>query len=391
MTHAGGSEEESTRDAPGTLRVLHVVAPARTGGLERVVVALTGGLRALAHDARVGAILDRGEPRHPFVEALRAASVPVTSWELPGRAYVRERGAVRELIRSFRPAVVHTHGARVDVLDSGVARHLGVPTVTTVHGFTGGGWKNRAYQRLQRRAFRGFDAVVAVSAPLAEGLVRDGVPADRVHLLRNAWPGRTDFLERLPARELLGLPREGLRVGWVGRLGREKGADVLLDALARIPDLRLSASFVGDGPERTDLVDRARALGILPRVAWHGEVLDAARAMKAFDVLVLSSRTEGTPIVLLEAMAAGVPIVATSVGGIPDVVSPEEAVLVAASDPSALAAAIRTVLEDPAAATARAASAVRRLSSEFAAGPWIARYASLYAALSRGRHAALGA
>lgn len=110
----------------------------------------------------------------------------------------------------------------------------------------------------------------------------------------------------------------------------------------------------------------------------------AERLFRAFDALVLSSRTEGTPIVLFEAMAAGVPIVATRVGGVPDMLSPREAELVPSGDPAALAAAIRGIHRDPGAAAAKARVARERLCREFQAEPWIERYEAVYrAALAR--------
>src|SRR5439155_8355849 len=115
----------------------------------------------------------------------------------------------------------------------------------------------------------------------------------------------------------------------------------------------------------------------------HGTIPDVGRQFAAFDVFVLSSHTEGTPIVLFEAMAAGVPIVATRVGGVPDVVSPAEAALVAPADPVALAAEIRAVYRDPAVARARAQRASARLRRDFALAPWLDRYAAIYRLVGR--------
>lgn len=388
MPRSGGvgvvsvAPREDSGVAARPLSILHVVAPAQAGGLEEVVVALAAGHAARGHTVRVLTILDRDDSRDPLTRRLPAAGVEVVPAVLAGRAYARERAAVARACAAFRPDVVHTHGYRPDVLDGGVARRLGIPTVTTVHGFTGGDWKNRLYERLQVRAFRRFDAVVAVSRPIVERLARAGVPRQRIHLLPNAWAGRPPAQDRAAARRSLGVPLEGFRIGWVGRLTAEKGADVLVEAVARLGDVPVSVSVIGDGRERGPLEQRARELGIADRIAWHGLVADAAGLYRAFDVFVLSSRTEGTPIALFEAMAAGVPVVATHVGGVPDVVSPGEALLVPAEDPDALASAIRAVLEDPAAAAARAAAARARLERAFGREPWLDRYEMLYRGLA---------
>jgi glycosyltransferase involved in cell wall biosynthesis len=120
-------------------------------------------------------------------------------------------------------------------------------------------------------------------------------------------------------------------------------------------------------------------------------VPDAAKYFAAFDLFVLSSRTEGLPMVMLEAMAAGIPIVATKVGGIPDLLSSREGMLVAPEDPRALAAAIRATLDDPAAAAERARAAQLRQKTEFDVEPWSARYESIYRDLIAQRAPAPGA
>ena len=365
------------------MRILHVVAPADVGGLERVVQLLAWGQACAGQDVHVAVVLDHANADHPLLDALAASGATTHPIVLPRRGYWRERAAMLELCRRLRPVVVHTHGYRPDVVDAGVARRLGIPTVTTVHGFTGGDWKNRFYERPQRRAHRRFDAVVGVSRPLVEQLIRAGVPPHRVHFVQNAWQETAPPLERTAVRRALGIPARCLHVGWVGRLSHEKGLDVLLDALPHLRDLPFIISVVGAGVERVSLQARARDLGLDGRILWHDTVPEAGRRFAAFDVFVLSSRTEGTPIVLFEAMAAGVPIVATRVGGVPDVVSLAEAALVAPDDPGALAAEMRTVYHNPTTARARAHRARERLLRDFAVAPWLDRYTAIYRLVSR--------
>lgn len=368
--------------ADGGLPILHLVAPGENGGLERVVHALAIGHHRRGQAVAVAATITDGREDHPFLAPLVDAGVPVFPLFVPARGYAEERRAVAALCERLQPRVVHTHGYRPDVLSASVARTMGIATVTTVHGFTGGGFKNRFYEWLQRRAFRRFDAVVAVSRPLAQQLEAHGVPRARIHLLPNAWADDRPLRPRAEARRTLGLAEGRLHVGWVGRLSREKGPDVLVRALTGLPDLPVRVSFLGDGCARTALQTLAEGLGVTERIAWHGAVPGAGRLLGAFDCFVLSSRTEGTPIVLFEAMAAGVPVVATAVGGVPDIVSEAEALLVPPGDPARLAAAIRDALTDREAAAARAQAARRRLETEFQLQPWLECHVELYARLT---------
>jgi glycosyltransferase involved in cell wall biosynthesis len=147
--------------------------------------------------------------------------------------------------------------------------------------------------------------------------------------------------------------------------------------------LAVEVSFVGSGPQEETLRARAHGMGLGPRLSWHGAVPDASRILTAFDLLVISSRTEGTPMLLFEAMAAGVPIVTTTVGGIPDVVTAGEAILVPPERPAALAAAIRGVFGDRDAAAARARAAATVLTTRFGTEPWLDAYERLYKTIGR--------
>ena len=152
--------------------------------------------------------------------------------------------------------------------------------------------------------------------------------------------------------------------------------------MAKLNDLGTTISILGDGRELEAIRNLTSSLRLDGRVIFHGTVQNARDFLPAFDLLVLSSRTEGTPIVLFEAMAAGVPIVAAAVGGVPDVLRAKtDALLVAPDDPEALAAAIRSALEDRTTAMTRAREARTHLGSHFSTEPWLDRYERLYRAL----------
>jgi glycosyltransferase involved in cell wall biosynthesis len=314
---------------------------------------------------------------------LQGPGVAVVPVAVGGRAYWQERRRIVAVARQCGAQLAHTHGYRPDVVDAGALRGAGIPVVTTLHGFTSVGWRKLVYERLQLRAFRRFDAVVAVSEPVVQKLVASRVPAARVHLIPNAYSRTTALMARDAARAKLGLPPDAWVIGWVGRLSREKGLDVLLDAVATMRDRPIVIAAIGSGPERSRLEAQVKERGLSPVVRWLGLVSDAAALFPAFDVFALSSRTEGTPMALFEAMDAGVPVVVTAVGGVPAVVSAAEALLVPSEQPGALADALSAVRGDPVAAARRAVAARQRLLDVYALEPWLARYDAVYGALVR--------
>jgi glycosyltransferase involved in cell wall biosynthesis len=363
------------------LKLLHVTAPGAFGGLERVVEMLAIGTAAAGHDVTLVAILDEEAPSPAWLERLPANGVGVSRLTVPRRAYLRERRAIARYIEASAPAIVHTHGYRAAVQAGSLARRLGCPSVGTAHGFTGGGRRNQLYEWLQLRALRHYDAVIAVSQPLVALLESRGIAARRIHRIPNAAPADQPPLPRSEARRQLALAEDSLAFGWAGRLSREKGPDVAIAALSCL-GRHASLVMLGEGRERAGLERLAAELGVADRVRWCGAVPDAGRFFAAFDGFILSSRTEGTPIVLFEAMRARTPIVATAVGGVPDVVSANEAFLVAPDDPPALAAALDALVADPAGASGRADAAYRRLLAERDVGRWVARHEALYRSLT---------
>ena len=363
------------------LNIVQILSPTVAGGLERVVESLAIGHHRRGHRVTVATLLLKSTRRHPFVQALRGEGVAVEELRTGNRDYLGERAAVRALLRRVKPDVAHTHGYRRDILHRPIAAGLGIPTVTTVHGPSKmGGLTGAFFEWLQRRNYRRFDAVVAVSHALHAETLSDGVDPDRLHFIANAWGGHSHLrpLPRTEARETLGLPPEASVVGWVGRLIPVKGGDVLLDAVHRLREPRPTVALIGYGPDLAALRRRADDLGLGDVVRFYPEIRDAGRYFAGFDTFVLSSRSEGLPLVVLEAMAAGTPIVATRVGGIPEALDDDSAALVPSDDPEALAGAIAASLLDSARASARAQAARRRLEERYGLDAFLDAYEHVY-------------
>jgi glycosyltransferase involved in cell wall biosynthesis len=361
---------------------MHVLAPAPFGGLEQVVTTLATEQRASGKSVQVVQLVENGADESTVSMRLKVAGVDVHTVSLPPRAYASQLSALRRLAKAVAPDVIHTHGYVPDVLGAALrSLNRGPRLVSTVHGFTGGDWKNRVYERLQQLAFRRFDAVVGVSRRLSDKLKEAGISAARIHTIPNAWRPLNLLADAIEARHTLGIPSDVFSIGWVGRVSHEKALDVLVNALPHVVDIPFHLTVVGDGPMRESVSQSAARLDVAAQISWVGVVENAARLMRAFDVLVISSRSEGTPMNLLEAMSAGVPLLATNVGGIPDVVSDDQALLVPSNDPQALATGLRMIQRDREGAMRRAANARERVESAFGVKDWVESYDRVYSSV----------
>jgi glycosyltransferase involved in cell wall biosynthesis len=227
----------------------------------------------------------------------------------------------------------------------------GLPWIAFAHGWTDENRRIRLYNRLDFRLLRYPDRVVAVSDSVRCRLEATGVPSSRITVIPNAveigtgeWPvDDTDW------RGSLGIPAGASVLSVIGRLSPEKGQDVFLEAcrLAADKDCKFVGVLVGEGPWENELRARVKALGLESRVRFVGHCQDVAPVYAASDVIVIPSRSEGLPNVLLEAMASGKPVVATRVGGIPEVLSDGvSGRLVPPEDPVRLASAIVALVAD---------------------------------------------
>lgn len=368
------------------LRVLQLIAPAPFGGAESVARALS---REYPGHAHLVALLQHGGP-HPFLEQARAEGLAVSNVSAGRRRYDREIRAVCELIEEHRPHVIHTHVYHADFVGYRAARKFSLPVVASVHGITGGDRKDRLYQWLDLKLLRRFDGLICVSESVREKILKAGCRADRVHLVANPYSARA-LLTREEARDALELPPDGPVVGWIGRVSVEKGADLFVRTLAALPHPKPLAVIIGAGPEDERVRGMVRELGTQVNVRFVGERPNAGELLGAFDALVLSSRTEGLPMVLLEAMGASVPIVAFGVGGIPDAVDERSAWLAPAEDTAALADSLASALSQQDAARQRCTVAGDIVRQRYSAQKWADQVAGIHRAVVEQRGSAVRA
>jgi len=268
----------------------------------------------------------------------------------------RVLAVVRELaglLRQVGADVLCCHGYKADLLGGWAARRAMVPVVAVSRGWTGESRRVRFYEALDRWALRRADRVVGVSEGQAAKVRRAGVSAERLVVIRNAI--RADrFAGPDPiAREELQayFPKRRRRiVAAAGRLSPEKGFDVLVEAARRVAEVDPEVGFIhfGDGPQREPIVRQVEAAGLNGSFVLAGFRGDLDRLFPSFDLVVLPSWTEGLPNVALEALAAEVPVVATAVGGTPEVVGEGHGHLVPPGNPEMLALRIHEMLADEA-------------------------------------------
>jgi glycosyltransferase involved in cell wall biosynthesis len=234
-----------------------------------------------------------------------------------------------------------------------------VPVVTTVHGYIAVTGKSQLYRQIDLQLLRAMDRVIVVSESMRRDLGERGVANGRLQVVRNGIAiDNYPFARRSRTlRAESGFDDDALVIGHVGRLSPEKGQARLLRVLPRVREKvpRARLVIVGDGPEMESLRTLARTLGVEEVTRFCGYRSDVPEVFANLDLLVLSSDTEGLPNVVLEAMATGVPVVATAVGGTPEVVEHGvTGLLVPAGDEAALAAAIVEAFARPGAAADRA-------------------------------------
>jgi glycosyltransferase involved in cell wall biosynthesis len=352
---------------PERIKVLRVIARLNVGGPALHVAYLSAGLADRGYDTTlVAGTVGSGEASMAFVAEQRGVRIETLDdlhREIAPLRDLRTILRLARLIRTERPTILHTHTAkagavgRIAALLAGDARPPVI--VHTFHGHVLRGYFNPAltagFRLLERMLARVATALVAVSPEVRDDLVALGVaPASKFAVVRLGieLDERVDYAEeeRKATRRLLGIPPDAFVVGWIGRMTAVKRTEDIARTLQALVERGVDGylCLVGDGPDRTRLERRMHELGVAKRCLFVGYQENVARFYDAMDVLLLTSVNEGTPVSVIEALAAGRPVVATRVGGVSDVVRDGvDGFLAEVADVESLAARLAELAGDP--------------------------------------------
>jgi glycosyltransferase involved in cell wall biosynthesis len=331
------------------VNILQLISSEGYYGAESMLLALARTLPSLGCGSIVGVFRDARS--HNGELETRAAQLGLQVEIVPcaGRWDWRTVGRIRKLLEANGVDVLHTHGYKADIYGYAAAWRKQVALVATCHNWPSRLLSMRAYAALDRLALRGFDRVATASGPVMETLQRWHVPGHKLKSIPNGVDMQP-FRESVPSLRNELSSGSGRVVGFVGRLVPEKGGALLLTAAQAVLKAFPNTKFVfaGEGPARVEWEQSAARLGIASKVIFIGSRNDMPAVYASLDIVVLPSFNEAMPMCLLEALAAGKPVVATAVGAVPKVVVPGvTGLLCEPGDSDALSLAILRLLRDP--------------------------------------------
>lgn len=371
------------------MTIVHLTASTLFGGPERQMLGLGQALGNEVSSAYL-AFAENGRCAD-FLAAAEAQGIEARALHNDTPHLFVATNELEQQLRSLKAEILLCHGYKANFLGRIAARRVGIPVVAVSRGWTSESLKVRLYEALDRRHLRFMDCVVCVSEGQANRVRRAGVAPERVRVIRNAI--RTERFSSPDPEYQAKLKayfseRKSHFVGAAGRLSPEKGFGVLIEAARRVRVIHPDVGFLlfGDGPLRGALERQIVGAGLKDAFVITGFRRDLDAFLPWLDLVVMSSFTEGLPNVLLEACAAGRPVVATSVGGIPEVVEPGlNGYLVPPGDAEALAEEIECILTRADRGRSLGLRGRERVQAEFTFDAQAAQYRHLFEELTQSR------
>ena len=378
-------------------KIAYVVTPVEFGGAERVSLNFLRNIDRNRFLVYPIIFFRPWEEDSIFLKELKKEGYPLHKIPISVRSSLKERDRlwlvrcvkmIFVILFKERFDLIHTHGYFADIITILVAKVLRIPVISTCHGFIEDGRKLKRSNGTDRMVLRFSNRIIAVSQGIKDELLKSGIKESKIEVVLNAVQTNTDndvlTHDRYKKRRAVHASEKDFVLGYIGRLSREKGIHYLLDAVEILAkrNIPIKTVIIGDGPAKKDLELMVRQKGLEDKVFFAGFQTDVRKWIPAMDVFVLPSLTEGTPMALLEAMACGIPIVASAVGGVPQIIdSGKEGILVPPGKPEDIAAGIMELYSSNSLRENFAQAAYRKVKSDFDIKEWTEKIESQYAEL----------
>jgi glycosyltransferase involved in cell wall biosynthesis len=363
-------------------QILHLISSSGLLGAERVLLELAGHSKQTGLKVTIGVFDNSRNPNIELAISAKGLGIDVQIFPCRGRLDKNTVQMIKDYIDNAGVQILHSHNYKSNFYARRALSNSNVRWVVTNHGRRFG-YKLFLYNLLDTIIVRRADKIIAVSEKIARRMKRMWVNSGKICVIENGV-NLNRFAEHPAsdsAKESLGIKKNALLIGTVGSLTREKGHLYLLMAAPRVAQRFPEVIFllVGDGKERINLERTVSKLGVGEKVVFAGMRKDIPEILSILDVFVLPSLNEGLPMALLEAQAAQVPIVATRVGAIPDVVKDGiTGILIPPEDPDAIAKSIVRVLSDRKSACNMAQKGFERVRNNFSSEKMACKYIALY-------------
>ncbi|MCW5198145.1 glycosyltransferase family 4 protein [Desulfobulbus sp. F3] len=366
------------------IKVLHLISSRGLYGAERVIINLIAATDRSRVIPLLGLLQPKGCLLQEFVKAVRETTSVVHV--IPCEKWI-DRETIQTLILLIRKEsvdIVHCHGMKGRLYGLIIATRTNIKLITTHHNWTGSDFRVSLFEIFDACYIRLFQKIIAVSPEVREMMLKLFIQDRKIQVIVNGIDEnqfQKSEIKRRKIRGQFGINDDVTFIGTCGRISTEKGQKYFIEAVSHVVKTTNEVQFiiVGDGPQKSEMREYADMLGVSNKIIFAGFQSDVLSFYSALDIFILPSITEGTPMVLLEAMSCGLPVVATKVGGVVHIINNnEDGILVCPKESIELSSAIITLLKDKEYAKHLSAKAMDRIKKYFSIKKMANEYMELY-------------